>query len=292
MILASALLAATAASATPDAEIRAAAERLAPAVVATRRQLHQQPELSNREEKTGRFVADKLRALGIEVRYPVAKTGAVGVLRGGKPGGVVALRSRHGRAADRGDERAAVQEPGEGRDARLRARRAHGDPARRGGGARGAEGAAPGHGRVPVPARRGGRALGRGGRRAADGEGRGARRPEGPGDLRAPRRRLDRRGPGGLDRRPDLRLVGRLHDRGRRQDGPRRAAAHGARPDPGRGGDRERAADDRLAPDRRPPAARADDRAHPGRHALQHHRRQGRPGRDDAHARRRTCARR
>jgi amidohydrolase len=93
MILAPALLAATAALATPDAEIRAAAERLAPAVVALRRQLHQQPELSNREEKTGRFVAEKLRALGLEVRYPVAKTGVVGVLRGGRPGRVVALRS-------------------------------------------------------------------------------------------------------------------------------------------------------------------------------------------------------
>ena len=93
MILASALLAAAPALATPDAEIRAAADKLAPATVALRRQLHQQPELSNREEKTGRFVAEKLRALGIEVRYPVAKTGAVGVLRGGRPGGVVALRS-------------------------------------------------------------------------------------------------------------------------------------------------------------------------------------------------------
>jgi amidohydrolase len=93
MILAPALLAATAALSTPDAEIRASAERLAPAVVAMRRQFHQQPELSNREEKTGRLVADKLRALGLEVRYPIAKTGVVGVLRGGRPGGVVALRS-------------------------------------------------------------------------------------------------------------------------------------------------------------------------------------------------------
>jgi amidohydrolase len=92
MIVAPLLLAAAAAT-TPDAEIRAAAEKLAPAVVALRRQLHQQPELSNREEKTGRFVAERLRALGLEVRYPVAKTGAVGVLRGGRPGGVVALRS-------------------------------------------------------------------------------------------------------------------------------------------------------------------------------------------------------
>jgi amidohydrolase len=86
-------LAAAPALPTPDAEIRAAADKLAPATVALRRQLHQQPELSNREEKTGRFVAERLRALGLEVRYPVAKTGAVGVLRGGRPGGVVALRS-------------------------------------------------------------------------------------------------------------------------------------------------------------------------------------------------------
>jgi len=93
MILAPALLAATAVTPTPDAEIRAAAERLAPAVVALRRQLHQQPELSNREEKTGRLVAEKLRALGIEVRYPVARNGVVGVLRGGRAAGVVALRS-------------------------------------------------------------------------------------------------------------------------------------------------------------------------------------------------------
>ncbi len=94
MLLALAFLAAAAAPAgTPDAEIRAAAERLAPALVATRRELHAHPELSNREEKTGRLVAERLRALGIEVRYPVARTGVVGVLRGGRPGGVVALRA-------------------------------------------------------------------------------------------------------------------------------------------------------------------------------------------------------
>ena len=87
------VLAAAAPAGTPDAEIRAAAERLAPAVVATRRELHAHPELSNREERTGRFVAERLRALGIEVRYPVARTGVVGVLRGGRPGGVVALRA-------------------------------------------------------------------------------------------------------------------------------------------------------------------------------------------------------
>ncbi len=78
---------------TPDAEIRAAAERIAPAVVAVRRDLHAHPELGNREERTGRLVAERLRDLGLEVRYPVAKTGVVGILRGGRPGGVVALRA-------------------------------------------------------------------------------------------------------------------------------------------------------------------------------------------------------
>ncbi len=97
MILALALLvtapAAPSAVAVPDAEIRAAAERIAPAVVAVRRDLHAHPELSNREERTGRLVAERLRGLGLEVRYPVARTGVVGILRGGRPGGVVALRA-------------------------------------------------------------------------------------------------------------------------------------------------------------------------------------------------------
>jgi amidohydrolase len=92
MLLALALLAVTA-PATPDAEIRSAAERIAPAVVATRRDLHAHPELSNREERTGHLVAERLRGLGLEVRYPVAKTGVVGILRGGRPGRVVALRA-------------------------------------------------------------------------------------------------------------------------------------------------------------------------------------------------------
>jgi amidohydrolase len=95
MLLALALLAAApaAAPATPDAEIRAAAVRIAPVVVELRRDLHAHPELSNREERTGRLVAERLRALGLEVRHPIAKTGVVGVLVGGRPGGVVALRA-------------------------------------------------------------------------------------------------------------------------------------------------------------------------------------------------------
>ena len=92
MILAPALLAA-AAVAAPDAAIRAAAEKIAPKVVAVRRDLHAHPELSNREERTGHLVAERLRDLGLEVRYPVARTGVVAVLRGGRPGRVVALRA-------------------------------------------------------------------------------------------------------------------------------------------------------------------------------------------------------
>jgi amidohydrolase len=79
--------------AVPDAEIRAAAERIRPGVVAVRRDLHAHPELGNREERTGRLVAERLLSLGLEVRRPVARTGVVGVLRGGRPGRVVALRA-------------------------------------------------------------------------------------------------------------------------------------------------------------------------------------------------------
>jgi amidohydrolase len=77
-----------------DAEIQAAAEALVPRLVETRRDLHRHPELSNREERTGKLVAERLRALGLdEVRYPVARTGVVGVLKGALPGPVVALRA-------------------------------------------------------------------------------------------------------------------------------------------------------------------------------------------------------
>jgi len=88
-----ALLILAAAVATPDAEIRAAAESLTPALVETRRDIHRHPELGNREVRTGTLVAERLRALGIEVRHPVARTGVVGILKGGRPGPVVAVRA-------------------------------------------------------------------------------------------------------------------------------------------------------------------------------------------------------
>jgi amidohydrolase len=62
-------------------------------VVAWRRDIHQHPELSNREIRTAALVADHLEALGLEVRRGVAHTGVVGVLRGGRPGATVALRA-------------------------------------------------------------------------------------------------------------------------------------------------------------------------------------------------------
>jgi len=62
-------------------------------VVSWRRDFHQNPELSNREFKTAEKVAAHLRSLGLEVRTGVAKTGVVGILRGGKPGPVIGLRA-------------------------------------------------------------------------------------------------------------------------------------------------------------------------------------------------------
>jgi amidohydrolase len=69
------------------------ADQVEPHVIANRRYIHQHPELSNRETETAAYIAEHLRALGLEVRTGIAKTGVVAVLRGGKPGPVVALRS-------------------------------------------------------------------------------------------------------------------------------------------------------------------------------------------------------
>ena len=77
--------------------LAAEAERLAaelePQVVAWRRDFHKNPELGNRETRTARVIADELRKLGFAVSTGVATTGVVGVLKGGLPGPVVALRS-------------------------------------------------------------------------------------------------------------------------------------------------------------------------------------------------------
>lgn len=62
-------------------------------VIEWRRHIHENPELSNREFKTAEYVANHLRSLNMEVRTGIAHTGVVGILKGGKPGPVVALRA-------------------------------------------------------------------------------------------------------------------------------------------------------------------------------------------------------
>lgn len=86
-------MAAPAAAQSFDAAVFAKAKAVQPKVVEWRRDIHEHPELSNSEVRTAALVAKHLKALGFEVRTGVAKTGVVGILRGGKPGGVVALRA-------------------------------------------------------------------------------------------------------------------------------------------------------------------------------------------------------
>jgi len=76
-----------------DADVDRRVPQVVEKVVAWRRDIHAHPELSNRETRTADLVAQHLRSLGIEVTTGVAHTGVVGVLRGGRPGPVVALRA-------------------------------------------------------------------------------------------------------------------------------------------------------------------------------------------------------
>jgi amidohydrolase len=69
------------------------AVEIEPKIIEWRRHLHQNPELSNREFKTAEKVAQHLRSLGIETTTGVAHTGVVGLLKGAKPGPVIALRA-------------------------------------------------------------------------------------------------------------------------------------------------------------------------------------------------------
>ena len=76
-----------------QSQIETRVAEIMPRVVAWRRDIHEHPELGNREVRTAKLVADHLRALGLEVRTGVAHTGVIGVLKGGRPGRVVALRA-------------------------------------------------------------------------------------------------------------------------------------------------------------------------------------------------------
>ncbi|MFL6274153.1 MAG: M20 family metallopeptidase [Blastocatellia bacterium] len=85
---------ANAPTATRDQQIAQAAEGLRARLVECRRDFHMHPELSNREERTARVVAERLRALGLdEVKTDVGKHGIVALLKGAKPGPVVAVRT-------------------------------------------------------------------------------------------------------------------------------------------------------------------------------------------------------
>lgn len=69
------------------------ADELEEQVIEWRRYFHENPELSNREFNTAKKIAEHLESLGLEVQTEIAHTGVVGILKGGKPGPVVALRA-------------------------------------------------------------------------------------------------------------------------------------------------------------------------------------------------------
>src|SRR5687767_13411061 len=76
-----------------DVRLDHEAKAIEPKLIEWRRHFHQYPELSNREKKTAAKIAEHLRSLGIEVQTGVAHTGVVGLLKGAKPGPVIALRA-------------------------------------------------------------------------------------------------------------------------------------------------------------------------------------------------------
>lgn len=88
-----ALAAALSFQAPAQTDVSVMAEQIEPQVIEWRRHIHQNPELSNREFETAKYVEEFLRSLGLEVQTGVAITGVVGILDSGKPGPTVALRA-------------------------------------------------------------------------------------------------------------------------------------------------------------------------------------------------------
>ena len=74
-----------------ESEVRKRSLAVQEKVIEWRRDIHEHPELGDQETRTSRLVAEHLRSLGLEVRTEVARTGVIGVLKGGKPGRTVAL---------------------------------------------------------------------------------------------------------------------------------------------------------------------------------------------------------
>jgi amidohydrolase len=85
--------AASPAFASGPSAIRDRVDALEPKLIEWRRDIHQHPELSNREFRTAALVAEHLRSLGLEVRTGIAHTGVAAFLEGGRPGPMVALRA-------------------------------------------------------------------------------------------------------------------------------------------------------------------------------------------------------
>ncbi|HEU0063382.1 MAG TPA: amidohydrolase [Flavisolibacter sp.] len=73
--------------------IESSVDKIESKCIAWRRDFHEHPELSNREFRTSKIVAEHLKSLGLEVRENVAHTGVIGILRGAKPGPVIGLRA-------------------------------------------------------------------------------------------------------------------------------------------------------------------------------------------------------
>jgi amidohydrolase len=92
-VLVLAPLSLTAVDAKTSQKIDQEIEKYKPEIIKIRRFIHMNPELGNREYETAKLVAAKLTSLGFEVRTGVAKTGVVGLLRGGQPGPTVAIRA-------------------------------------------------------------------------------------------------------------------------------------------------------------------------------------------------------
>ncbi|MBY0542420.1 MAG: amidohydrolase [Sphingobacteriaceae bacterium] len=76
-----------------NAEVIKRTDAITQKIIDWRRDFHEHPELGNQEKRTAAIIAKHLQNLGIEVQTGIAKTGVVGILKGGKPGPVVALRA-------------------------------------------------------------------------------------------------------------------------------------------------------------------------------------------------------
>ena len=93
IVLATTLSSLTTAAAATDVTLEQEVDAVIEDVIRWRRDFHQHAELSNREFRTAKVIAKHLRRLGLEVTTGVAKTGVVGLLKGGAPGPVLALRA-------------------------------------------------------------------------------------------------------------------------------------------------------------------------------------------------------